>query len=224
MRILVVEDDPMLREPLQEVLRRHGHVADSVSGISQARTALQLHSFDLVVLDLGLPDGDGLSLLSSLRSARNSTLILILTARDALADRITGLRAGADDYLGKPFETAELLARIEALGRRSGTRINTVRELGRLRIDADAQRAWIGDEPLELPAREWAVLNALVEQADKIVPKERLMSMVAHWDDGLSPNALETYVSRLRTKLEPAGLKLRTLRGLGYLLITLPSA
>ncbi len=222
MRILIVEDDEMLREPLQDVLRRHGHVADSVADIAHAQTALALHRFDLLLLDLGLPDGDGLALLGSLRKQQQSLLVLILTARDALSDRVKGLKSGADDYLSKPFETAELLARIDALGRRSRPLLETVREIGKLRVDLDSQRAWIGQEALELPAREWAVLTALIDQVDRIVPKERLISMVAHWDDELSPNALETYISRLRAKIEPAGLKLRTLRGLGYLLTTAP--
>lgn len=218
MRILIVEDDIMLRESLQEVLRRSGHVTDSVDDIAHAETALQMHSFDLLLLDLGLPDGDGIAFLGKLRQRNDSLLTLIITARDALSDRVKGLKTGADDYLGKPFETAELLARIDALGRRNRPISSNVRELGNLRVEMNAQRAWIGTEPLDLPAREWAVLNALIEHVDRIVPKERLISMVANWDDELSTNALETYISRLRTKLEPAGLKVRTLRGLGYLL------
>lgn len=222
MRILVVEDDAMLREPLQAVLRRQGHLADSVCSVSEAQTALLLHEFALVILDLGLPDGDGLDLLRSLRQNKSPVLVLILTARDALSDRVKGLQAGADDYLSKPFETAELLARVDALGRRVGTRINTIREMAGLRVDVEAKRAWVQGEPLDLPAREWAVLNALLDQADRIVAKERLLSMISSWDNNLSANALETYVSRLRAKLEPAGLKLRSLRGLGYLLTTGP--
>lgn len=222
MRVLIVEDDDMLREPLQDVLRRHGHVADSVADIAHAETALKLHPFDLMLLDLGLPDGDGLDLLSALRNRKDSLLVLILTARDALSERVKGLKAGADDYLSKPFETVELLARIDALGRRSRQRVNPIREVGKLRVDFESQRAWIGKDALELPAREWAVLTALIDQVDRIVPKERLISMVTHWDDELSANAVETYVSRLRTKLEPAGLRVRTLRGLGYLLISSP--
>jgi two-component system, OmpR family, response regulator len=220
MRILIVEDDAMLREPLQEVLRQNGHVTNSVGDIAHAHTALQLHDFDLLLLDLGLPDGDGLQMLAQLRQRKSSLLVLIITARDALSDRVNGLTSGADDYLGKPFETTELLARIEALGRRNRPLQNTIREFGGLRVDTGAHRAWISGVPLELPAREWAVLNALIEQIDRIVPKERLISMVANWDEDLSPNAVETYVSRLRAKLEPAGLTLRTLRGLGYLLTT----
>jgi len=218
MRILVVEDDAMLREPLQDLLNRNGHVADSVADIAHADTALRLQAFDLLLLDLGLPDGDGLELLRALRQRKDTLLVLILTARDALTDRVQGLKSGADDYLGKPFESAELLARIDALGRRGRALTDDIRQLARLRVDLGAQRAWIGQQPLELPAREWAVLNALIDQVDRIVPKERLISMVASWEDELSPNAVETYVSRLRGKLEPAGLKLRTLRGLGYLL------
>lgn len=218
MRILIVEDDVMLREPLQEILRRNGHQCESVDSLSSARTALRLHEFDLLLLDLGLPDGDGGDLLASLRQNKDPILVLIFTARDAIADRVNGLRLGADDYLSKPFETAELLARVDALGRRKRPFANGIQELGRLRVDVDAGRAWIGDTALELPAREWAVLNALLENSGRVVPKERLISMVSTWDDDLSPNAVETYVSRLRAKLEPAGLNLRTLRGLGYLL------
>jgi two-component system, OmpR family, response regulator len=220
MRILIVEDDEMLREPLQEVLRSNGHVTNSVADIAHAKTALKLHEFDLLLLDLGLPDGDGLQMLSTLRARKSSLLVLVITARDALSDRVRGLKFGADDYLGKPFETSELLARIEALGRRNRPIQDSIRELAGLRIDTDAHRAWVLGEPLELPAREWAVLNALIEQVDRIVPKERLISMVSNWDEDLSPNAVENYVSRLRAKLEPAGLTLRTLRGLGYLLTT----
>lgn len=224
MRILIVEDDTMLRDLLQDVLRRHGHIADSVADIAHADTALRLDPFDLLLLDLGLPDGDGMNLLNILRNRGDSLLVLILTARDAISDRVKGLKAGADDYLSKPFETAELLARIDALARRKRPLSNDIREMGRLRVDIGSQRAWIGQEALEMPAREWAVLNALIDQVDRIVPKERLISMVANWDDELSPNAVETYVSRLRAKLEPAGLKLRTLRGLGYLLMIDPQA
>ena len=222
MRILIVEDDAMLRDLLQDVLRRHGHIADSVADVAHAQTALRLNPFDMLVLDLGLPDGDGLDLLATLRAQLNSLLVLILTARDAIADRVKGLKAGADDYLSKPFETAELLARVDALGRRNRPLTSSIREIGRLRVDTGSQRAWIGSESLEIPAREWAVLNALIDQMDRIVPKERLILMVANWDDELSPNAVETYVSRLRAKLEPAGLRLRTLRGLGYLLMVEP--
>ena len=224
MRILIVEDDAMLRELLQDVLRRNGHIADSVADIAHAQTALRLDQFELLVLDLGLPDGDGLNLLAALRQRKDSLLVLILTARDAISDRVKGLKAGADDYLSKPFETAELLARIDALARRNRPMTSSIREIGRLRVDTGSQRAWIGQEALEIPAREWAVLNALIDQIDRIVPKERLISMVANWDDELSPNAVETYVSRLRAKLEPAGLKLRTLRGLGYLLVVEPQS
>lgn len=218
MKILVVEDDPMLHEPLLVSLRQHGHLADGVTNLSQAQLALEMNQFDVLLLDLGLPDGDGLDLLKRIRAANQPILVLILTARDAINHRVQGLKLGADDYLSKPFATAELLARIEALSRRSRALTPAIKTLGQLKVDAEAQRAWINDQAVELPAREWAVLNALIDHIDRIVPKERLISMVTRWDEDLSPNAIETYVSRLRAKLEPAGLQVRTVRGLGYLL------
>jgi two-component system, OmpR family, response regulator len=222
MKILVVEDDLMLHEPLLFSLRQHGHLADGVTSLSQAQVAMEMTQFDVLLLDLGLPDGDGLDLLKQIRAAKQPILVLILTARDAINHRVKGLKLGADDYLSKPFSTDELLARIEALSRRSRSLAPAFKTIGLLRVDSTAQRAWINEAALDLPAREWAVLNALVDQVDRIVPKERLISMVSRWDEDLSPNAIETYVSRLRVKLEPAGLHVRTIRGLGYLLSVAP--
>ena len=216
--VLIVDDEADIRELLVITLMRMGIETTTAQGCEEAINRLKERPYDLCLTDMRLPDGDGISILSKLRQRQDSLLTLIITARDALSDRVKGLKTGADDYLSKPFETAELLARIDALGRRNRPINHNVRELGGLRVEMNAQRAWVAGVPIDLPAREWAVLIALLEHVDRIVPKERLISMVANWDDELSSNALETYISRLRAKLEPAGLKVRTLRGLGYLL------
>ncbi len=218
MRVLIVEDDPLLANGLSETLRREGYVADAVSSAMQADAALSITAIDLVILDIGLQGPvDGFTWLQRLRARGGEHAVLVLTARDAIEDRVRGLKLGADDYLPKPFATPELLARIAALARRG--RAQRARKMvhGPLEIDLASRRATIGGKPLDLTEREQAVLEYLFANVDAIVPKERIASAIASWDEELSANAIEVHISRLRTKLEPAGVRIRTIRGLGYL-------
>lgn len=220
MRILVVEDDPLLADGLVQTLRRQGYKSDGVASAEQALTTVDEDSFGLVILDVGLPGMDGFDLLKRWRESGVQVPVLILTARDALGDRVHGLNLGADDYLTKPFATEELLARVAAIVRRVRNVATMRREHGPLVLDQNARRAWLHGEPLDLPLREWAVLEFLLDKVERVVSKDQIVSAVCSWDEELSPNAVEVYVSRLRTKLEPAGIVIRTVRGFGYMLET----
>lgn len=222
MRILIVEDDPLLADGVAQLLRGAGFTADYVGSAEQAEAALAAEKFDLMVLDIGLPGMDGLELLSRLRSRHNPIHVLMLTARDALNERVRGLNLGADDYLTKPFAAVELLARINALVRRSRGQSGQRREFGPLSLDEEAHRAWLHGQPLDLPQREWAILQFLLDNPERVLSKERIVAAVCSWDKDMSVNAVEVYVSRLRTKLEAAGIRIRTVRGLGYMLEDLP--
>jgi two-component system OmpR family response regulator len=217
MRILIVEDDPMLANGLTETLRREGYVADAVSSAEQADAALKVTDVDLVVLDIGLPGIDGLTWLRRVRARGGEQSVLVLTARDAVADRVHGLTVGADDYLSKPFAPEELLARVSALTRRGRAQRARVIEHGPLSVDLARRRATVGGKPLELSHREHAILEFLFTNVDAIVGKDKIASAIASWDEQISPNAIEVHMSRLRAKLEPAGIRIRTVRGLGYL-------
>lgn len=218
MRILVVEDDPLLADGLIHTLRRQGYKADGVGSAEQALQVLAQDAFGLVILDVGLPGMDGFELLRRWRDAGVEVPVLILTARDALGDRVFGLNLGADDYLTKPFATEELLARVAAIARRVRNVATVRREHGPLVLDQSARRAWLYGDPLDLPLREWAVLEFLLDKAERVVSKDQIVSAVCSWDEELSPNAVEVYVSRLRNKLEPSGIVIRTVRGFGYML------
>jgi len=189
-----------------------------VGTVADALHVLATMKYAAIVLDLGLPDEDGLSLLREIRHRHDTTPVLVLTARDGVSDRVTGLREGADDYMAKPFAMPELTARVRALLRRSQAHGDPRIVHGPLAIDTVARRAFLRGEPLELAAREWAVLEVLLAKVEKIVSKEAIIQAVAGWGDDLSPNAIEVYISRLRSKLEPAGIKIRTVRGFGYML------
>jgi two-component system OmpR family response regulator len=171
-----------------------------------------------VLLDIGLPGIDGYEVLRRLRTAEDLTPVLVLTARDQIGDRVHGLDLGADDYLAKPFAMAELGARVRALLRRARAQASSCFTHGPLTLDRTARRAYLCGERLDLTAREWAVLEVLLQKAEKIVSKECIIHRVAEWDDHLSQNAIEVYVSRLRAKLDPAGICIRTVRGFGYML------
>ena len=218
MRILIVEDDPLLADGVAQLLRGAGFTADFVGSAELAEAAVAAEKFDLMVLDIGLPGMDGLELLSRLRARHNPIHVLMLTARDALNERVRGLNLGADDYLTKPFAAVELLARINALVRRSRGQSGQRREFGALVLDEEARRAWLNGQPVELPQREWAILQFLLDNPERVLSKERIVAAVCSWDKDMSENAVEVYVSRLRTKLEPAGIRIRTVRGLGYML------
>jgi DNA-binding response OmpR family regulator len=173
--------------------------------------------YDLVILDIGLLGIDGFETLRRVRDQGSAVPVLMLTARDAIEDRVRGLEMGADDYLVKPFALAELIARVRVLTRRHQVRQGSALSMGALRMDLEARRAWIGDHALELSAREWAVLEYLLSRVGHVVGKEQILQAISGWDDALSENAVEVYVSRLRPKIEPAGLRIRAVRGFGYL-------
>ncbi len=223
MRLLIVEDDAPLASGLRRILEAEGHAVDVTSRGEQAVLAASQERFDLVILDIGLPQMDGFEVLRRLRAAPAAAAaapppVLVLTARDAVDDRVRGLDLGADDYMVKPFAMPELTARVRALLRRSQAHGGPRIVHGPLVLDTVARRAFLKNEPLELAAREWAVLEVLLGRVEKIVSKEAIIQAVAGWGDELSPNAIEVYVSRLRAKLEPSGVRIRTVRGFGYML------
>src|ERR1051325_7373098 len=221
-RLLIVEDDAPLATGLRRILEAEGHAVDVTSRGEQAVLAAAQERFDLVILDIGLPQMDGFEVLRRLRGGspeKNGPMpVLVLTARDAVDDRVRGLDLGADDYMVKPFAMPELTARVRALLRRSQAHGGPRIVHGPLTLDTVARRAFLRNDPLELAAREWAVLEVLLAKVEKIVSKEAIIQAVAGWGEDLSPNAIEVYVSRLRSKLEPAGIKIRTVRGFGYML------
>jgi len=218
MRILIVEDDVVLARGLARILEAEGYAVDAVTSGEQALLAVTQERFDLVILDVGLPGMDGFEALRRLRAAAERMPVLLLTARDAVDDRVRGLDLGGDDYVAKPFAMSELAARVRALIRRSQSQVGPKVVHGPLVLDTVARRAYLAGAPLELAAREWAVLEVLLARADRIVSKEAIIQAVANWGEELSPNAIEVYVSRLRAKLEPAGVRIRTVRGFGYML------
>ena len=222
MRLLIVEDDAPLASGLRRILEAEGHAVDVTARGEEAVSAAAHERFDLVILDIGLPQMDGYEVLRRFRAAAGGsagpTPVLVLTARDAVDDRVRGLDLGADDYMVKPFAMPELTARVRALLRRSQSGAGPRIVHGPLALDTVARRAFLRNEPLELAAREWAVLEVLLAKVEKIVSKEAIIQAVAGWGEDLSPNAIEVYVSRLRSKLEPAGIRIRTVRGFGYML------
>ena len=218
MRILLVEDDAALADTTTRALQSQGWAVDwSTRGEQVAQSVLQ-DPYDLVVLDIGLAGIDGFETLRRLRAAGSTTPVLMLTARDAVEDRVRGLEGGADDYLVKPFAITELVARVRVLTRRAQVRRDDTLVLGSLRMDLVAKRLFANGGAVELSAREWSVLEYLLARVGKVVSKEQILQGIAGWDEVLSENAVEVYVSRLRSKLEPAGVRVRTIRGFGYLL------
>ena len=218
-RLLVVEDDAMLAKGLESALAKEGYAVDWVNNGESALETLSAAHFDFVVLDIGLPGIDGFEVLRRLRVKGQELPVLVLTARDTVDDRVHGLDLGADDYLVKPFALPELAARVRALGRRGRSPAGPKITHGPLTFDTAARRAWLDGAPLELAAREWSVLEVLLGRTEKIVSKEAIIESVAGLGEELSPNAIEVYVSRLRAKLEPAGIRIRTVRGFGYMLL-----
>jgi two-component system OmpR family response regulator len=218
MDVLLVEDDTSLADGIARILLGAGHAVEARATGSDALEATRSRRFDLMLLDIGLPGIDGYEVLRRLRSAQDATPVLVLTARDHVNERVYGLDLGADDYLAKPFAMAELGARVRALLRRVQMRSSPRITHGPLSLDKAARRAYLAGEPLDLTAREWAVLEVLLQKVEKIVSKDSIVHWVSGWDSDLSPNAVEVYVSRLRAKLEPAGIRIRTVRGFGYML------
>ncbi len=215
MRILIVEDDELVADALKRGLTAAGFVVDRVGSAEQAEAAFVAEEFDVAVVDIGLPGVDGLTLVRRMRHAGNALPVLILTARDGLADRVDALDLGADDYLVKPFELPEVAARCRALVRRTRSATSAELRIGLLRLDLAERTASLGDSPLEITRREWALLECLALDAGRVVRKEKLLRAIGGWDEELTPNAVEVYVSRLRAKLGDA-VGIRTVRGLGY--------
>jgi two-component system response regulator TctD len=217
-RILLVEDDPALSRGLSASLKAAGYSVDPVRDGEMALELASEEPYALITLDLGLPDLSGFEVLRELRARGLTIPVLILTARDALDDRVRGLDLGADDYLLKPFEPTELEARIRALLRRAQGEASPEICIGQLVFDPSRGVAMVGGRVLDLRRREWAVLERLVAKVGRVVSKERLSSEVFSFDEPVAPNAIEVYVARLRRKLEPDGPSIRTMRGLGYVL------
>ena len=215
MRLLLVEDDELVADAVVRGLAFAGFTVDHVAGVQHARAALGTEHFDLAILDIGLPDGDGLSLLQGLRASGCSTPVLMLTARFTLPDKVRAFELGADDFLMKPFEQAELIARCRALIRRASQLPGGTVRLGRLSADLTGRQLLLDGAPVELTRREWAVLESLLHNLGRVVAKERLLQALAGWEQDLSANAVETHISRLRAKLGDA-LTIRAIRGLGY--------
>ncbi|WP_421699537.1 response regulator transcription factor [Ancylobacter sp.] len=220
MRLLLVEDSARLRDLVGETIRMAGWRLDAVGGVEEAQEALATTHYDLVLLDLGLPDGDGLDVVRGLRRSRSSMPVLVLTARGAVDERIAGLDAGADDYLTKPFNNGELLARARALLRRAPVSAEPVLEAGALRFDPATQEARCGEEVIALAPRERATLEILLRNAGRVTPKRGLEETLSEYDEEISPNAIEVLMSRLRRRLAPYPTRtaIETVRGVGYLL------
>jgi len=215
MRILLVEDDIMIGETVLDVLRAEHYAVDWVKRAAQADTALRTEQYDLVLLDLGLPDRDGLSVLRDLRARQERLPVLIATARDAVEQRIAGLDAGADDYVVKPYDVDELLARIRALVRRSAGRAEPVYVHGDVSIHPATREVQVAGQPVTLTAREWAVLEPLLARPGMILSRAQLEEKLYSWKDDISSNAVEVYVHGLRKKL--GNDLIQNVRGVGYL-------
>src|SRR6266851_2561433 len=218
MRILIVEDDAVLCDALTHALRKSHHAVDCLISGATVDHAVATQDYDIVILDLGLPELDGFEVLRRLRARRKRVPVLILTARDGLNDRVHGLDLGADDYLTKPFELLELEARMRAVIRRARGAADDNVKVGRLALDSAGQRVMLGGSALELSSREFRVLEMLMTRSGRVISKEALIQRLYGWDQEVSKNAVEIFVHRVRKKLRSAGVNIRTVRGLGYLL------
>lgn len=215
MRLLLVEDDPMIGEAVQDLLRAEHYAVDWVRDGDAADTALRANAYDLVMLDLGLPKRDGITVLRDLRTRKDRTPVLVATARDAVAQRIEGLDAGADDYVLKPYDLDELLARIRALLRRASGRAEPVYEHKGVSINPSTREASVNGVPVVLSGREWAVLEPLLARPGLVLSRQQLEDKLYGWGDEVSSNAVEVYIHGLRKKLGPDILL--NVRGVGYL-------
>lgn len=216
MRVLIVEDDRVLAEGLRRYLQQRSYIVHNAETGTEADAMLGSEEFGLVILDLGLPGMDGFEVLRRIRRRARYIPVLILSARDMLDDRVRGLDGGADDYLVKPFAPEELEARIRAIARRGQAAEGGKIALGSLVVDISARRAWLDNAPLRLTGREWRILEYLLLRSGKIVSKEQIAAAVSANDGETSHSALEVHISRLRSKLEPARVKIHSIRGFGY--------
>lgn len=216
--MLVIEDDPALGHGLERFLRDAGFSVDRVGDGVQAVEALMAQNYDLALLDLGLPRLGGLQVLSTIRARKKTLPVLILTARDTLDDRVTGLNLGADDYLAKPFDLPELEARVRALLRRSKGHADASIEMSGLRLDTVSREVHCKGQLLHLSSREYAVLEKLMSRAGRVVSKAQIVGSLSEWDADFSESSVEVYIHRLRKRLDGTGVEIKTLRGFGYLL------
>ena len=218
MRILLVEDNETLADGLSSILRGSGYAVDVVRDGASADAVTATEAFDLVILDLNLPEMGGLQVLRSMRARQDKAAVLILTARGTTEERVKGLDLGADDYMTKPFDVSELEARVRVLlRRRAGLHSSSV-QYGNVSLDLTSRTFSVEGVLIDLPARELGILEVLFMRAGKVVPKDAIIQSLAGFDDDLSANAIEQYVSRLRKRLGPYGLTVRTARGIGYYL------
>ncbi|MGE4368431.1 MAG: response regulator [Burkholderiaceae bacterium] len=218
MRVLVIEDDTTLGPALQEFLGQQGYAVDWLPDGRRVLGAVTAQSYDLLLLDLNLPGRSGLEVLAELRANNEQVPVLILTARDGVEDRVAGLDAGADDYVTKPFELAELAARVRAFSRRRLGQAQSVVEVGPLVLDTVSREIRVNGERLSLSVRELSVLEMLMLRAGRVVTKRQIVNSLSAWDADFSENAVEVYVYRLRKRLDGTGASIQTVRGFGYLL------
>jgi DNA-binding response OmpR family regulator len=218
MHVILVEDDVVLADGLVRVLGGHGINVELLQNGSEADAVLQRPGqVDVLVLDIGLPGLDGFEVVRRLRARGSQLPVLLLTARDAVEDRVRGLELGADDYLVKPFATPELVARVRALARRHAPK-PSVLQMGALVLDLGAKRARVRDNVIDLSVREWAVLEYLLQHSSRVVSKQQIIDAILPWGEDVTPNAVEVYISRIRQKTLDAGISIRTIRGFGYML------
>ncbi len=220
MRLLIVEDDELLGDAVKTGLTQFGYVVDWLKDGEIARTVLKTESFDLIILDLGLPRFSGMSLLQTIRESNNKTPIIILTARESIDDRIKGLDAGADDYITKPFDLNELGARVRALTRRAQGRAKAVLQYGPISVDIAGHTVTLNGKLVNLARREFSLLQKLLESKGQVLSREKLMQSIYSWDEEVDSNALEVHIHNLRKKLNTNFI--RTIRGIGYLVDKIP--
>lgn len=216
MRILIVEDEPLVAQGLKQGLEQLRYTVDVASSAEEAESFVQYESFDMALVDIGLPKADGLHFIRQLRERGQNLPILVLTARDSMDDTIRGLDAGADDYLTKPYRLPEIAARIRALIRRSNAIADACLRHNGLCLDTRTHSATLDEAPLELTNREWAILELLLMASPAVVSKDKLVQSLAGWDSDITQNAIEVHLSRLRSKLSSGNVVIRTIRGIGY--------
>jgi two-component system OmpR family response regulator len=214
MRILLIEDEPSLAQAIKDHLMANGEAVDWLPALIDAEDTLRSTRYDIILLDLNLPDGNGITLLQNIRKRGDATPCVILTAQDQISDRIAGLNAGADDYLVKPFDLGELIARLGAVSRRYSGNPNPLVEIGNLEIDQANRLVFVSGRQIDLTAREWAVFDQLLRRPGAILSKRQLEDALYEFGAEIESNTVEVYISRLRKKIGP--VPIRTVRGVGY--------